>query len=246
MKSNFLNLLDSELDKPVYRIFEPTRLFDIFDTGRMGLVKPQVWDDPFENYILNATGFLPDGKSFVIGDRDHLYCQCWSHKKESDAMWRIYSPKPDHAGIKVSSTPRKLLAALYASSGNFRNISCFIGKVSYKVSKKLVEYFENNAQYIIIDSTGKLQASTLLLKRLQFSHEKEIRLIFHDVEKQAGNVFSFPVDATELFDSITFDPNLPNQEFRIKKNQLVSYGFKKPIIRSKLYDKIGLRFNFTL
>lgn len=51
MNDNLIFLSDSDLDKPIYRIFSFSRLKDIFNERKMRLVKPKKWDDPFENTV---------------------------------------------------------------------------------------------------------------------------------------------------------------------------------------------------
>ena len=93
MTDNLIFLTEADLDKPLYRIFSFQRLEEIFQENKLTLVKPRLWEDPFENFILNSTGYLADGREFQIGFRDNFYGQCWSLTIESDAMWRIYSPE---------------------------------------------------------------------------------------------------------------------------------------------------------
>jgi hypothetical protein len=111
MKENLIFLKEKDLDKPIYRIFSFERLKQIFDEQQLTLVKPSLWDDPFENFILNSTGRLPDGRVFEIRFRNTFYGQCWSLTRESDAMWRIYSP--DKNGVKVKTTIRKLFSSFF-------------------------------------------------------------------------------------------------------------------------------------
>ena len=114
MKDNLIFLKEKDLDKKIYRIFSFQRLKEIFDEQKLTLVKPKLWDDPFENFILNSTGILPDGRCCSFAFRDHYYGQCWSLNKERDAMWRIYSPNKD--GVKVHTTIRKLYFKTQAST----------------------------------------------------------------------------------------------------------------------------------
>jgi|TARA_B110000037_G_C16812918_1_gene380444 hypothetical protein len=69
---NLIFLTDEELDKNIYRVFSFKRLKEIFDTKKVTLVKPKRWNDPFENFILNSTGILPDGREFQIGFMDSV------------------------------------------------------------------------------------------------------------------------------------------------------------------------------
>ncbi len=81
MTNNLIHLTDSDLDRPLYRIFGFARFVEVFEEKQLTLVKPKKWDDPFENFILNSTGILPDGMEFQFGSRDAFYGQCWTLTK---------------------------------------------------------------------------------------------------------------------------------------------------------------------
>lgn len=91
MLNNLINLDEKDLDKAIYRIYPYHYFIKMLEDKNNVLVKTRLWEDPFENFILNATGQLPDGKLFLMGSRDQYFGQCWSLNIESDAMWRIYS-----------------------------------------------------------------------------------------------------------------------------------------------------------
>lgn len=103
MTNNYLNLAAEERNKEIYRILSVDRLLEMLNKRLNSLVKPCLWDDPFENVILQSPGRLRDGKIFRFGMRNSFYGQCWTFNKESDAMWRIYAHNKDRAKMK---TPR--------------------------------------------------------------------------------------------------------------------------------------------
>jgi len=139
---NAINLTDDELDKPVYRIMPVYRLLEGLESKQQVLVKPYKWDDPFENMLLSSDVKLSSGESGTMPElRDSVYGQCWTLHKETDAMWRIYSN--DNNGVKIKSTPRKLLDALKVSDLRFSDIQCFIGKVCYLNQKDLVHTLQS-------------------------------------------------------------------------------------------------------
>jgi hypothetical protein len=127
MNRNFLNIDEKQKDKSIFRVISIKKLFELFENKENVLVKPTLWDDPFENFIMNSTGELEDGQMFSIGFRDHFFGQCWTKTRESDAMWRIYSP--DKKAVRIATTPRKLLRSLYDTSDEYRDIHCYIGGV---------------------------------------------------------------------------------------------------------------------
>lgn len=242
MNKNFINFKKGELDKSIYRVFARERFIELFVTKKLTLVRPKLWDDPFENFIMNATGELHNGLKFQTTFREHFYGQCWTLKRESDAIWRIYSPDKD--GVKVKTTIRKLFDALYSQSGKYKDISCFIGKVQYSITKKLLEQLSDPdiMRSNLTDTTGRGQASTLLLKRIAFSHEKEVRLIYNSQKNIHSDIYKFDINPFELFDQIVFDPRMSYSNFKTDKNLLKSWGYKKSIVKSILYKVPELSF----
>jgi len=241
MTDNLIFLTDAELDKPIYRIFSFQRLEEVFQEQALTLVKPKLWDDPFENFILSAIGRLPDGRNFEIGFRDNFYGQCWSLNRESDAMWRIYSPEKD--GVKVKTTIRKLFTPLFDIAGhNYKmngvayNLSSFIGKVKYEGTRKLTEMLEDERRMSgkVFDQSGRGQASTFFFKRHAFKHEREVRIIYNAQQSQF-DTFKFNIDPISLFDEIIFDPRITEETFQEQKNKVIQWGFNKKIDQSDLY-----------
>lgn len=244
MENNFLNLTENQKDEPIYRVVSIKRLFQLFDDKQNVLVKPKLWDDPFENFIMNSYGELEDGRMFSIGFREHFYGQCWTRTRESDAIWRIYSPNKN--GARITTTPRKLLKELYDSSGKFKDLNCFIGKVNYYTTPKLKELLKNKASQWIIDQSGGGQAQTLLFKRTPFKHENEIRLIYNSQGKSQSDLHGYPINPIELIDDIVFDPRMKYSEFQEQKQKLRKIGYNKRIVKSNLYKAPQLSFRFNI
>ncbi len=242
MLRNYINIKEDDLDKPIYRIFSRDRFIQLFETRKITLVKPKLWEDPFENFIMNATGQTKEGEKFKVSFREKYYGQCWTTKRESDAMWRIYSPSKN--GIKIKTTIRKLFESLYSQSGNFKDISCFIGKVEYFSTSKLVSLLSDpdNMRANLTDTTGLGQATTLLLKRIAFSHEKEVRIIYNSPGDIHSDIYEFSIDPYGLIDQIVFDPRIEISNYKADKQLLKNWGFKKGIVRSNLYKIPELNF----
>ena len=111
MKSD--NLLDiPNQDVPLFRIYSRNRFLDMLRTRRNALVKPRLWDDPFENFFLRSRVRGPNGEEISIESiAENWYGQCWTLNEDTDAMWRIYSH--DKEGVKVRTTIRKLFDSFY-------------------------------------------------------------------------------------------------------------------------------------
>lgn len=205
------------------------RLLQCLEEKCLVLVPPREWDDPFENYLLSAKVKLSStGESGdMSGMRDKVYGQCWTQHHETDAMWRIYSS--DANGAKVKTTPRKLLEALKSSDPRFGDVTCFIGKVQYKTQKDLVSILKN---LDLFQPNGSGIAESLLYKRQEFSHEKEIRLIHTDGK---GPIRAFDVEPNDLFDSIVFDPRMDIYLYQAYESAVKEKKFRGWVSQSVLY-----------
>ena len=226
---NYINLTDDELDKPIYRIMPVSRLLQCLEEQRLVLVPPIKWDDPFENWLLSSrvklssTGELGDMESI----RNKVYGQCWTQHRETDAMWRIYSS--DTNGAKVKTTPRKLLEALKADTPQFSDVSCIIGKVRYQTQKQLVSSLKS---LDLFNTNGSGVAKSLLYKRREFSHEREVRIVYTE---GTGAIHPFTIDPNSIFDEIVFDPRVDKHLFSAYKTAVVAKGFPGRVDQSVLY-----------
>jgi hypothetical protein len=239
-------LTEADLDRYVYRVFSFKRLEEMFQEKKLTLVKPKLWDDPFENFILNSKGKTKSGETFEMAFRNNFYGQCWSLTKESDAMWRIYSPTKD--GVKVKTTIRKLINQLYNTSGTFKDLSAFIGRVKYQSKKDLLKMLSDKATMTgkILDQTGRGQASTFFFKRWAFRHENEVRLIYNGQENQQYDTYKFNFNPIDLIEDIVFDPRIDKKQYEDYKSQVINWGFNNKVIRSGLYEVPKLIINLEV
>ena len=235
---NFINLPPEALEKPVYRIMPIHRLLQCLETRTLTLVKPTKWDDPFENALLAACFEMPDGNKTVFAAKDSVYGQCWTLHRETDAMWRIYSHQRD--GVRISSTPQKIFDALRASDP-YWSVRCFIGKVTYQAKADLLKSL---SKINLLRSDGSGIAESLLYKRREFSHEREVRLIYSGPDNECkSDVYSFSIDPVVTFDRLTFDPRMDKELVKAYKFAIRSKGFPNPIMQSSLYrPPMGLTF----
>ena len=229
MRNNYINLTKAELSKPIYRIMPVHRLFESFENNNLTLVEPEKWDDPFENLLLKGL-IDPLSLNAKISKitRNSIYGQCWTLHRETDAMWRIYSP--DKQGVKVRTTMYKLLDSLLASSGTNQKSSCYIGKVNYLSQKELVNKLTG-----ISGMYGEDAAKSLLYKRTEFKHEREVRLIY-TMNSTTGNIHNFNIDPNDIFDEVVFDPRMNDHIYQAYNEAIKSKGYKKSVRKSVMYQ----------
>lgn len=229
--SNYINLPSSYLDKPVYRIMPIQRVLQAIKEEQLVLVKPKKWDDPFENALLAAAFELEDGEQTTFAAKDSVYGQCWTLHRETDAMWRIYSASKD--GVRIMSTPRKLLKALQQSDKKFHAVRCFVGRVQYLYKADLLKTF---GRIDLMSTDGSGIAESLLYKRKEFTHEREVRLIYNGPDGEClSDVYPFKIDVNEVFDKLTFDPRMDPVLRRAYRLAFRDLGYEGDITTSILY-----------
>ena len=198
------------------------------------LVKPELWDDPFENFILNIPVERKNGSPAKSALRNRAYGQCWTKTIESDAIWRIYAPKND--GVKIKTTVRKLYLSLKDSQKKYSNTTCFIGAVGYYTREDISKLVSDRLALRDKFKGSIGQARSLLFKRYAFKYEKEIRLIYLDPNNQSQSPsYTYPCDTLSIVESITFDPRMKPSVFNIYKKHIKEFGFTRRIIHSGLY-----------
>lgn len=247
MNMNMLNFGEHFVDADIYRIMHVDRLLELLSLKELILRNPAKWDDPFENYILQY-----NQKHNKIDFHADMYGQCWSLNQENDAMWRIYSP--DKMGVKVKTTVRKLFAQMCLSESIYSEAysKCFIGKVSYmsasdiKVNCNVYGAFSSS----IHESRFFSAPHTLLFKRHEFSHEAEVRLIYHledDVSLVSKNMrrllpilkselVELKVDPFLLIDEIVLDPRMSEHTSLAYQEYILKLGYSGPVYKSLLYE----------
>lgn len=232
--SLFVDLTSKQQDAYVYRIIKPTRLYELFEKNEGVLMHPSVWDDPYENFILRSKVRDKSGQVKTYSYHENMYGQCWTLNANSDAMWRIYSP--DSRGIRIRTTVKKLLHSLYHGGVNRPDMFCGVGKVSYLRDQALSQFANS------IYKNGSLEKvslfRSLLVKRTAFRHEKEVRLLYFDDQRQTdGQFLRYKLNAHNLIDQIMIDPRVSNAEFRKLKEEIqCRTEFKGRILRSLLYS----------
>lgn len=256
------NLIDLAFDTPIYRIFKIDRLISTLKEQKLCLVKPRLWDDPFENFLLNSTGILDDGTSISFEPiREQYYGQCWSLKEECDGLWRNYTSnsckkcafedfkeRRGHTPIsaKVKTTVGKLMDAFYDETNPFHSLCYFMGKVRYCKIDDMVNYLKYAN---VTDTTNINQVLSLLIKRESFSYEEEVRLVFSRPSQDSkldlkviknpwdynSNCFKFTIDPNQLFDEIELNPWIKDNECKSITDRIKKY-FSGNVVKSKLYD----------
>ncbi len=230
--TNYVWIEPAKRKASVFRIISLERFFQLFTKRQNVLVKPQKWEDPFENFILNW-GASRAEKGKVA--RPTVYGQCWTLGKASDAMWRIYSPT-SHA-VRLRSTVSKIVESLARASKPTQE--AFVGRVKYPYENRLLER-ANAAIRSMKNGKASMRtcAETLLLKRSMFTHEQEVRLLLlsPDDGKDGRDLYHYEIDPHDMIDQVMLDPRISKAyaaalRYGIQKQT----SFKGEILHSMIY-----------
>lgn len=230
-----INLDETELKQYAYRTISYDRLIELFTTKQNTLVKPTLWEDTFENFVLKSKLINTTGQQIEYDVHNRMYGQCWTLEKSSDAMWRIYSSDKD--GIRIRTTINQLLDSFCLAIIDRGNCKYCIGKVEYLTEIELIKRAKSTFTPHGEITLRKL-FSSLLLKRRAFRHENEIRLMFCDWAESAGekNLFKYTIDPHKLITQIMIDPRISYEQFKIiEQNIRHNTGYQGEIKRSLLY-----------
>jgi hypothetical protein len=121
----YLNLQPADLNRFVYRITTLERLYRLFESRKNVLVRPRLWDDPYENFILRQRVRHKSGEIREYNYHESIYGQCWTFHKASDAMWRIYAPGGD--GVRIRTTINDLSQGLRSAHPHATDALCCVG-----------------------------------------------------------------------------------------------------------------------
>lgn len=229
------------LDFPIYRIISIDRFLELLNTKTLSFPNTSSWEDVYENYFLKTPIQYQNHK---VSMKDHIDCmfgQCWSKLVESDALWRIYSS--DKKSVKIKSSPSKILKGIISSEDfdytKFGGIKS--GIVSYH-SKDYIKKIFNDVEFIdIVKNASEFMIKSLFIKRNEFSHEQEVRIILqytlsNDISQCFGNkIKKFSITPNELIDEVIFDPRCNDSYFHTFRDVIKKYGFVGDVKKSDLY-----------
>ena len=154
-----------DVNQTIYRVFDRIHFEQLITQKQMALVRPELWNDPFENLVHQGSVYV-NGQSYGLDPlRRSYFAQCWTLKAESDAIWRIYSE--DGRGIRIKTTVQKLGDVLLGKAVSLNQEvhafhKCFVGKVQYSNMEEIIALMQNSSVRATI---LKIQPVSVALRR---------------------------------------------------------------------------------
>lgn len=240
-------------DAPIYRIFPLWFFEDALRRQELVLAAPRVWEDPYE--VLPESVVMTDLRQTPPRPEElqpyllPAFAQSWSGTGESDTLLRAYSRvqkdrvlsrniAPRSEGVRVRSTARKLITAALGWADAIPNVACYLGSVRYGSAQQITEHFcdliAQHGPHAV--GQGRLRAESLLLKRIAFAHENEVRLICVDGRGVANDdVLRLRISPNEVFEEVTYDPRLVAFERNERETVARSLGYANAFGESDRY-----------
>jgi hypothetical protein len=223
--------------------------------GSLSLSCPFSWDDPFENWLFRAKLIGSKGNNIDLhAAGTKFYCQSWTLNDESDAMWRLYASRNN--GVRISTTTSKLYFEAYNAYDidlePHEFVQTKIGKVIYKDEIQIREEIGSplafKDRFMELNCEGHYDS--LLIKRLPYKFENEVRLIAHDFDGRFGCTettrLAMPIGHASWIESITFGPETDDDTFIAHQSRLIDLGIDKvKIERSNLYGPLSYTINLS-
>ena len=256
VRMNSLGLLEDSLksygkDRMLYRVMTLEQFIDMMlgrpdDVSHLPvnrLVRPWMWEDPYEKLLLRD-----DMKKSL--NSECWFGQCWSVMEESDSIWRMISKNYVQRCVKIKVSLDNLLESLreYDNSDSF-----FILDAIKYTGKKVIDDFANYTEainQIIKDNPEfeeeglKILFSILFMKRIPFENEREVRLLVCDkTAKEKDKTWTYPFDVNKYVEEIVFDPWTKDYQLKLYKSLLDDIGVdnvKEKVRTSDLYKRLKI------
>lgn len=235
---------DKDFNIPIYRCIHFERLLEMLLHKNIVLVKTKNWEDPYENFLFKSKIKFGEHFTSLNAFTDSLYGQCWTMKKETDAIWRIYSPMKQ--GVVIKTKLSKLSKAVHDSEAllvdRFDTRQKAIAPVTYYSKNKMKNIISKYTSQILPDPT--MAFNSLFIKRDEFRHEHEVRIIIQkrgqtedDFYKNGERKFvKLPIDPNDFIEEILLDPRININQENLYTHIFRSAGYTGKIKRSNLYD----------
>lgn len=239
-------IVDKHFETPIYRCIHFERLIEILNDKNLVLTKTKTWEDTYENFLYKTKIKVGNYSTSLHSHIDSFYGQCWSMKKETDAIWRIYSPTKKSVIIKtrLSKLAKAGMNEKILGDDPFDTFKIVIAPVKYYSKSKIQKLINEYSANILPDSVQAF--NSLFIKRMEFKHEYEVRIIIQKKADHEEDYFDncerkfikLPIDPNEFIEEITLDPRMSDEQFKLYAKVFKNAGYIGKIGKSKLYETL--------
>lgn len=247
MDIQFINITKEEFfsSKLLHKYMPLEYALKTLNNKQLWFANPITWKDPFEKRFIEAK-FINNGKTTDFQWKNKVFCICMTQTATSEAYWNTYSNS--QIGIEFRINKEKLFSELENIKKQY---DIFIGKVEYMKTSDIKKVPLSNIPFstpIPELNTPEWKARLLLLKRIAYKYEDEIRIILVKKSKTQENGINLNYNCknTELIHSIILDPKLQDNttemlkdifenKYNFKPTKNIKERIQRRVLKSQLY-----------
>jgi len=212
----------------LYRLITFEQLLDCMVNRRFTFIKYKLFDDPWEGFYHKGLHQINEYDSYAVLGEDRSFIMCFTKRKNSDAMWRIYSK--NGRGVQIITNVgrlRKLVA------GRRSDFDCHLKSVCYSNDLEKEDFFVKNFPNASIQEKA---LECLFHKREAFDHEEEVRLALYSHKDRPDSDLQYLYsDPNNVIETVILDPRIDKRTEDLQKMTIQKLGFKGIVKKSALY-----------
>ena len=188
----------------LYRYMASEIAYKTLGKRQIWLADPKTWEDPHEEWwcrqLFTHRGHLPGNQAFG---------SCWTLRWRDEPFWRLQSRAGNSLPAVRVRVNARVLADWFRETvrSHPTKTKGFVGKVIYCPIDQLGES-AGRLSRAEEKRVARVGAEALLMKRLAFEFENEVRLLWIDaVRSDSPKGFGLAFDPNQLFDQIMIGPS---------------------------------------
>lgn len=226
------NCLDVDLNTPIFQITAAEFLLKDQQVVRLTLTRIDrtQWFDPTENGLLVAEYKTEQGEDLSLADLTrHMFGSCWSMRRlGKDEDWEAFAH--GRPGIRIESTPRKLLGGLISGTCDpLAALKFWMGKINYLSDDDRHAFFDDPDWIRHLDTSNRRVIETVLRVRSHWKDESEVRLVVDRFKDTLDDSFSVLVPP---------EVGAPRVAIRFDWTDVVTGLYAGPILKDADYEAL--------
>lgn len=235
-------------DLPLWRYLDFPKFLDLLSSRALKMPRASSMEDGYEGVMglgaVSATvaadkanrapGYFRHARINAIQKqslfwRDRTYISCWNaFPSENAGLWRIYG---DEKGVAIRTTWGSLARSFAGTADCVSHV--FYGRVDYRSAES-------------DDSVPATYTDQYFIKRREFSHENEFRLVAHDASRDHNynepsveglpRFATLPCDLNTLIEEVVVSPRLGGWVWETVRDVSKQYGGTWDVTHSGLYQ----------
>lgn len=223
----------------IWRYLDFEKFMDLIIRNQLFMTRSDKFEDPFEGVLKLKDEEDSDFHKLQIETKKFYFLSCWHiNENQSDAMWKCFLKTNN--GLAIKTTVNRLKKSI---ENTIEDI--YIGKIYYRDFKKTT-FFElmREEQNLLFNGRGGT-VNPHCYKRMDFEHEKELRLHFIDspiphltknVEKKEPLEFKrININIQDLIYELVISPFSDEWFKSLVEDILVKVGLDIKVTKSEMY-----------